>query len=697
MDLQNPESYLSSMHPLINKKALFSDTGSDYVVPIQPSRYGIVKLRFRTARNNADNVFLHCNGERCLMKKEFTVNDFDFYEYSYQLNNEMLYYFFEIENGRQQLFYNLSGVQKQPNETWNFRLAPGFSTPEWAKGAVMYQIFTDRFCNGDPANDVETGEYYYLNERVHKETDWNKVSKQDSVRDFYGGDLQGVIDKLDYLQDLGVEVIYFNPLFVSPSNHKYDVQDYNYIDPHFGRIINDEGVFLDERNENKYSTRYVQRVTDLENLEESNKLLIRLVQEAHKRRMKVILDGVFNHCGSFHHWLDREEIYKDQTGFETGAYLSADSPYRDFFRFATCDWPHNASYDGWWGHDTLPKLNYEGSDALFRYILRIGEKWVSEPFNADGWRLDVAADLGHGREFNHYFWKEFRSRVKQANPRAIILAEHYGDPKDWLQGDEWDSVMNYDAFMDPLSWFLTGMEKHSDDFRPELMGNTKYFWDSMCRSGSRFLGPSVFVAMNELSNHDHSRFLTRTNHKVGRVAQLGVDAASEGVNLAVMREAVMVQMTWVGAPTIYYGDEAGLTGFTDPDNRRPYPWGRENEDLIEYHKELIALRKSCPELRRGSTKSLTEEAGVLAYGRFTINEQTIVLINNNEEARDLELKVSDLGMPRDASVMRLIATDEYGFSTDHEIYPVINGALKITLPKTSGAVYKAMKEQEDTE
>jgi len=697
MDILNQESYLSSMHPVINKQALFSDSNEDYIIPNEPTAYDVVTLRFRTAKNNADNVFLNCNGERLLMRKAFTKNDFDFYEYRYQLNNETIHYYFEIVNGRQKYYFNITGPQKYPDDNWNYRLCPGFSTPKWAKGAVMYQIYTDRFCNGDPTNDVETGEYFYLDERSRKIEDWNEVSRDASVRDFYGGDLQGVIDKLDYLANLGVEVIYFNPLFVSPSNHKYDIQDYDYIDPHFGKIVNDEGEFLDERNENRYSTRYINRVTDLKNLEASNQLFIQLVEEAHKRHMKVILDGVFNHCGSFNKWMDREHIYDGRIGYESGAYVSGDSPYRNYFAFYRDEWPDNGAYDGWWGHATLPKLNYEGSDALRNYILRVGEKWVSPPYNADGWRLDVAADLGHSPEYNHDFWKEFRRRVKMANPKAIILAEHYGDPSEWMKGDEWDSVMNYDAFMEPLTWFLTGMEKHSDDYRGELMGNTSFFWESIYRGYSKFLGPSIFVAMNELSNHDHSRFLTRTNHKVGRVAQLGVEAAGEDINLAVMREAVMVQMTWVGAPTIYYGDEAGLVGFTDPDNRRPYPWGKENQELLQYHKELISLRKICPELRRGATKDLTREYNILAYGRFTIEEQTVIIINNNDESRDLDLKVANLGIASDSSVVRLIYTNQEGYSTDHEIFAVVNGHLKLTMPAKSGAVFKAFKDLKEEE
>ena len=195
-------------------------------------------------------------------------------------------------------------------------------------------------------------------------------------------------------------------------------------------------------------------MTDKRNLEASNAYFAKFVEEVHAHGMKIILDGVFNHCGSFHKWLDREKLYEQQGGYAPGAYVSGESPYRDFFAFQNQEaWPDNGSYEGWWGFETLPKLNYEGSQELWNYVLDIGRKWVSPPYNVDGWRLDVAADLGHSPEVNHRFWKEFRKAVKEANPNAVILAEHYGDPKSWLLGDEWDTIMNYDAFMEPITWF----------------------------------------------------------------------------------------------------------------------------------------------------------------------------------------------------------------------------------------------------
>lgn len=684
------QMYMAGMRPVFNRKALFSDMTEDYVCPPEPSAYEEVTIYFRSGRNNIDKVFLVDKGQKHIMTKVDSNAYFDFYALSVQLEDEKLSYYFEVHAGKISCYYDMRGVTKDINAYYHFQLIPGFKTPDWAKGAVFYQIYVDRFCNGDPSNDVLTNEYQYIGDKTVRVEDWNKYPAAMGVREFYGGDLQGVLDKMDYLQDLGVDVIYFNPLFVSPSNHKYDIQDYDNIDPHFGKIIHDEGELLrPDQRENRFATRYIDRISNKDNLEASNELFAEVVKEAHRRGMKVILDGVFNHCGSFNKWLDRERIYENAPGYEKGAYIDKNSPYHNYFHFLDENrFPYNGSYDGWWGHDTLPKLNYENSRQLLDYVLYIGRKWVSPPYNADGWRLDVAADLGHSPEFNHYFWQEFRRAVKMANPNAIILAEHYGNPRDWLQGKEWDTVMNYDAFMEPVTWFLTGMQKHSDDYREDMRGNADSFWGAMRHHSANFTMPSLLVAMNELSNHDHSRFLTRTNHKVGRTNTLGPYAANENVNKAVMREAVVIQMTWPGAPTIYYGDEAGVCGFTDPDNRRTYPWGHEDQEMIAFHKDIIRIHKSNKEFLTGSLKYIDADYNVIAYGRFNKIEKSVILVNNNDNEITRELSVWYLGIPKECMLRQLLLTTADGYSTEFKEYPVVAGKVCITLPKTSAIILR---------
>ncbi len=687
----------------MNEKALFCDGTANYVIPQEPRENEIVRLRFRTAKDDVQRVRLMTAVGGYDLRKEKDCREereFDYYTISWRLSETPFHYCFEIRDGEEIRYYSRCGVSKEIVELYEFVIVPGFSTPDWAKGAVMYQIFTDRFCKGDKTNDVEDREYYYIGGYSRKVTDWNKYPDTMGVREFYGGDLQGVIDKLDYLQELGVEVLYFNPLFVSPSNHKYDIQDYDYIDPHFGVIVEDGGEVLPEgATENHKATMYQKRVTDHRNLEASNQLFIKLVEELHRRGMKIILDGVFNHCGSFNKWMDRERIYEGQEGYDPGAYISADSPYKSYFHFHRSEkerWPYNPEYDGWWGHDTLPKLNYEDSVKLENYILYIGKKWVSPPYNVDGWRLDVAADLGQTNEYNHLFWKKFREAVKDANPNALILAEHYGDPSEWLQGDEWDTVMNYDAFMEPVTWFLTGMEKHSDEYREELRGNSDNFVGSIMHHMANMLTPSLQVAMNELSNHDHSRFLTRTNYMVGRVENLGAEAANEYVNLGIMREAVVMQMTWVGAPTIYYGDEAGVCGFTDPDNRRTYPWGYENRELISFHKEMIRIHKEHPALRTGSLNILNgsirvsdgndNEYNILAYGRFQGDDRIVVIVNNRSELVEVTVPVWMAEVPVKCRMKKLMYTYQDGYSVDYEEYLVENGEVVVNMGAYSALV-----------
>lgn len=674
---------------MINRNAVFSDGTRDFRIPYEPERFSTVTICIRTGTE--DNlVNLVTTRGTVEMKLKEADEYFRYYEGNIELEEDQITYYFEIKGQDGEIcYYTREGISDTKREEFSFLITPGFKTPEWAKGAVFYQIYVDRFYNGDPDNDVEDGEYLYIGGKTVKVQDWYKYPEAVGIREFYGGDLAGVLSKLKYLHDLGVEVIYFNPLFVSPSNHKYDTQDYDYIDPHFGVIVSDREEVLSEGDiDNQKAFKYIKRVTDYDNLNASNEFFIKLVQEAHKLGIKVILDGVFNHCGSFHKWLDREGIYKDAKGYDKGAYEDKNSPYRDYFNFRGDTWPNNPSYDGWWGYDTLPKLNYEGSKKLYNYILEVGKKWVSPPFNCDGWRLDVAADLGLTKEFNHTFWRDFRNSVKSANPEAVILAEHYGNPREWLKGDQWDTVMNYDAFMEPVTWFLTGMEKHSDAFNESLLNSYEEFNKAMTYHMANFQTSSLQTAMNELSNHDHSRFLTRTNKKVGRTALLGPEAADEGIDKGVMKEAVTMQMTWPGAPTIYYGDEAGLCGFTDPDNRRTYPWGREDNELISFHREIIKIHKSYKALKTGSFKFLNGAYGIITYGRFDKEDKFIIAINNNHHEINIEVNAWEIGITGNKTLSRLLLTTREGFYLDSQLYFTDKGILSINLPPVSSIILK---------
>lgn len=667
------------------KEALFHDGSSQFCKYNEKSdTYTFI---LRTTIGAVNQAFMAIDGYEMRMSHMDTKGRFDYYAINLALGTKMIKYHFRTV-GQYRLYYNVFGASEHFSEEWEFEFTPGFKTPDWAKGAVMYQIMVDRFNNGDKSNDVMTNEYAYIGRGVSKVENWMEPPAVDGTRQFYGGDLQGVIDKLEYLEKLGVEVIYFNPIFVSPSNHKYDTQDYDYIDPHFGKIVNDNGKLLkDGDNNNEHAQRYKVRTTDLANLEASNKLFVELVEKAHAHGIKIIIDGVFNHCGSFNKWMDKEKFYTKNKNYKSGAYISKDSPYNLYFKFLEDRWPDNNSFEGWWGFDTLPKLNYEGSKELCDYIIEVGKKWVSPPYNVDGWRLDVAADLGHSQEFNHEFWKKFRKAVKEANPEAIILAEHYGDANSWLQGDQWDTIMNYDGFMDPVTWFLTGVDKHSDNSNPGMRGDAGTFKLTMQYQMSRMQNQSLLVAMNELSNHDHSRFLTRTNRMVGRVGTAGTAAASQDIDEAIFKQGVVMQMTLPGAPTLYYGDEAGVCGWTDPDNRRTYPWGHENFEILEFYREAIAIHRQHKVFKTGSYKPLVEQRDLLCYGRFDMDNAAFVAINTSDTDKTVSIPTWTLGVEDGESFERLIETSREFYNCGRVKVVQENNVVTVTVKANSSVIY----------
>lgn len=678
----------------------FSDETEMFRSPAEPEPGKSVRIRLRAPETETDisAVLITGGSEETVMQKKDAANGFAMYEAEFICPAELVTYRFRIDCADITYVYQRDGIKETGSDVLidprcDFRFMPGFHTPGWAKGAVQYQIFPDRFRNGDPSNDVQDGEYSYNKRHIRHIGDWYAPPAVDDYRCIYGGDIAGIMEKLDYLQDLGIEVIYLNPIFTAPSSHKYDTQDYEHIDPHFGVIEKDSDRILEDwEMHNGFADKYITRVLADVNRKKSDELFAEFCRELHRRGMKIILDGVFNHCGSFHRWMDKEGIYLNKKGFVPGAYQSKSSPYREFFRFID----EEPGYEAWWGVETLPKLCYEDSQLLRESILSVAEKWLRPPYSIDGWRLDVAADLGHSPEYNHEFWRKFRERVKAVNPEALIIAEHYGDPSDWLHGDEWDSVMNYDAFMDPVSFFLTGMEKHSDSVRDDLYQDGVYFFDSMYKGMTRFQWSSLQCAMNELSNHDHSRFLTRTNRTAGRLHTHGPAAAEEGTDKAVLREAVVLQMTWPGAPTIYYGDEAGLAGWTDPDNRRCYPWGREDKELIKMHRELIALRKNNPVLRGGSLTPLGAGRGWISYARFNEEECIAVACNNSNEKTEVCLDIRRAGVSDGERFVRIYSAGSKGYSKRRSSAGTVkDGQLRLKLAPKTAVMIKKKKQTED--
>ena len=678
----------------INRDALYSIGKGFYREPEESHAFSELTVRFRTLREDVDRVLLYLPDEQQIHAMELGSSDhyFDYYEIAIKLKDKPLHYYFRIEKGEEVIHYNRLGVTEDLDIQYAFSVFPEFFIPNWIKGATMYQIFVDRFRNSDGKNNVEDREYIYLGRPVVSVADWDAPVESFDVHRFYGGDLEGVWEKLDYLEHLGVEVLYFNPLFVSPSNHKYDTQDYDHIDPHLGRIVHDGGKVLPQGvMDNKEASKYSIRSTDKENLEASDTLFLLFVEACHKRGMRVIIDGVFNHCGSFHRYMNASYFYKTGEGspYPKGAYESFDSPYRDYFHFSKgekANWPENDTYEKWWGNDTLPKLNYENAIKLEEEILAIAKKWISPPFSCDGWRLDVAADLGHSEAYNHKFWKKFRKAVKEANEDAVILAEHYGNPSAWLKGQEWDSIMNYDAFMEPVSWFLTGMEKHSDRAEPEKFGDGELFFNTMRYNMAKLPENALDAAMNQLSNHDHSRFLTRTNRRAGRMKD-GFDDAGIGIDFGLFRLASMLLFTWPGAPTLFYGDEVGVYGWTEPDCRRTYPWGKEDLELLEYHRYLISNRKNSKALREGNLMLLKSGKNWVTFLRCSERQIALIIIYCGDEDCTLDIPLWRASITDKMEIRRVLKTDGRGYNAGQTKRFTENGILSSRLRAKTGKIY----------
>lgn len=611
-------------------KGIYSDQTNIFLTPEEPEINDEVTVRLRIPKYLGKSIgkvifapeknLKNYHHRPMIFFKE--TNYYYYFQGAFKMPDRIVRYHFEIEliERNKKIVFDAMGVVEN-REVHDFRLIAGFKTPSWAQGTVYYQIFVDRFNNGDKSNDPVDHEYEYDGQEVVKKT-WNQLpDPKNGHREFYGGDLKGVIEKIDYLKDLGVETILLNPIFVSPSPHKYDTQDYEHVDPHFG-VIDEDSQDLKEK--------YRIRTTSEINLQKSDELLQNLISQAHNKNIKVILDGVFNHCGSFHKWMDEMNLYGN------GAKNKEDSPFKSYFY-----WDSKGNYEGWWGFHTLPKLNYSNA-YLWKYISDIGVKWVSEPFNADGWRLDVADDLGKSFETNSSFWKYFYKNIKRANPETIIFAEIYKSPLAWIERKCWDSIMNYITCMDPISYFLTGIEKHSEISKPELLKNSEYFVSCVKWALSQLPMNSKFIALNQLSNHDHSRWMTRTNQKVGRLGQQTHEDAENGVDLDVFKIGLVMMFTLPGSPGLFYGDEIGMAGWTDPDNRRPFPWDKETEnnvDIRNFTKDLIKIYKEHSVLRKGSFDFIDWKDGYVSYACWNEDESIITIINREEDSKEIELPI----------------------------------------------------------
>ena len=490
----------------------------------------------------------------------------------------LIYYYFRVNYYGQDIIYGnnieaLGGIgQVYFNEPVSYQITvySKNNVPDWYKQGIIYQIFVDRFFNGQEDGKVlnpKKNTFIYGNwddkPMYIKDMDGNIVRW-----DFYGGNLLGVKKKLEYIKSLGVSVIYFNPIFDSPSCHKYDTGDYEKIDPMFG----DEEIFKD------------------------------LCNEAEKIGIKIILDGVFSHTGSDSKYFNKFGNYNS-----LGAYQSLQSPYYRWYRFN--DYPD--LYEAWWGFSNMPNID-ELNPSYLDYIIRddnsIVEKWIR--LGASGWRLDVADELPDE------FIKILKKKLKEVDKDSVLIGEvwedasnkvSYSRKREYLFGNELDSVTNY-----PLRQIILDLVRN-------YIGN-KSFIRRYLSLKENYPKEYFYSTMNMLGNHDTERVLTMLNNSV-----------------ELLKEAVVIQMTLPGVPLIYYGDEAGLTGGKDPSNRKSYPWGKENDEILEFYKTITAIRVAEDALKIGEIKFLDFNNGVLGYERFIDKDRIIILVNTLEKEERISL------------------------------------------------------------
>ncbi|MBI5258436.1 MAG: hypothetical protein HY855_18160 [Burkholderiales bacterium] len=512
---------------------------------------------------------------------------------------------FVFQNNRDSVYWTreqgsngLGTVAEAPPQTRRIRRfrhtvhAPDFRVPKWAADAIYYYIFPDRFRNGDPANDPTPGRDRYQNHDIEFHADWNSRPYRpgsgdgsDAVHnnDFYGGDLAGIIDKLDHIRALGANTLYLTPLFQAASNHKYDTADYTRIDPAFG----------------------------------SNADFERLTREAARRGMRVILDTSLNHTGSDSIYFDRYARFKRGGAFEGGR-VRPQSPYASWYRFDLSKRAPQLPYTGWVGVADLPELDKSSPDfRRFAFGAPDGvmQQWLDR--GAAGWRMDVAPWVPDD------FWREWRAAVKAHRPDALTIAETWFDASKFLLGDMFDSTMNY-IFRNAVLDYAAGGDARRLVPQLELLREA--------------YPPQAFHAlMNLLSTHDQPRALHHLGHRGA-----GSDAATVALAQRRLKLALLFQMAYPGAPAVYYGDEVGVTGGEDPDNRAPFPWadtgGQPDTALQAQVQQLVTLRRDHAVLRRGTLGApLHVDAHVIAFTRQLGDQWALVATNNADTAQTVSL------------------------------------------------------------
>ncbi|MGH2495804.1 MAG: maltodextrin glucosidase [Ktedonobacteraceae bacterium] len=488
-----------------------------------------------------------------------------------------------------------------PTDATDFKILANYQNPAWVQESVFYQIFPDRFYDGDPSNNVRSGEYDCHGQPVIARA-WGERPRPHSETgacEFYGGDLQGITQKLDYLQDLGITALYLTPIFTALTNHKYDVVDYKQVDPHFG----------------------------------GEKALVALREALDARGMRLMLDIVPNHSGSSNAWF-------------LDAQADATAETADFYTF----YQHPETYEEFMGVHNLPKLNYR-SELLRQYMYAAPDAvmryWLKPPFRIDGWRIDVANMVGSQNEIQlgHKVGRGMRRAVKAEKPDAYLIGEHFYDGTAHLQGDELDAIMNYQGFMFPVLQWLTDFNI-GEVWRRNWPDKQTLPTSAMAAQWQTFLAAVPWqVAIqqfNLLDSHDTPRILTHLDGDIER-----------------MRLVVTLLFTYPGVPCIYYGDEIGMVGADDPDNRRCMIWDEAawNTDLLAHYKLLTNLRRSSPALSHGGFQMLYAEGNTVAFMREAPEERLLIVARRAEDEL-AALPVHSAALPDGTHLLELLTGAE---------------------------------------
>lgn len=562
----------------------------------------------------------------------------------------------------------------------------------WAEGIVWYQIFPERFANGLQTNDPKASEVpnaeLQPGWQVHPWTsDWYKQQPWERAQSDtfyhtvftrrYGGDLIGVIERLDYLENLGVEGIYFNPVFEAPSLHKYDAASYHHIDGNFGPAPKRDMRRIAEANETDNPATWIWTSAD--------SAFLRLLDEAHKRGIKVVIDGVFNHTGT--------QFFAMQDIKEKGQ----DSPYAHWYEVTSWDDPgtpeNEFDYEGWWGYKGLPVINEDANgivDGPKQYFFAITERWMDpngdgDPSDGiDGWRLDVINEVAPP------FWRDWYQHVKSINPQAITVAEIWDNAGEWIADDRVDATMNYLLAKAVKRFFI---DRDSSITSAEFQKQLTHILDSYDQSTNHIL-------WNLMDSHDTDRLPSMIVNPDSEYDQNNSPRWNPEYNVRkptlqerqMQKQIAAFQLTFLGAPMIYYGDEAGMWGADDPDDRKPMTWpdmeftpethhplaehSRSkdsvgfNRGFFEYYRQIIALRQDYPALKTGNITLLRGNFGkdVFTFTRSAEEQQAVVVFNRDTQSTDVSISSDNLEY------------NSYGDPLEGQEFRTENGALTIPVP-----------------